>query len=194
MKFRLLLAIALSGSFLTLPAQEGMFGYIDFNGTLKLMPEYMEAQINLQKIQSDYREEIERSKREFERQYIEFILEQDHLSASVVAKRQKELQLLMDNNARFRDNVQSELEAKRDELLVPLKTKLLNTITEVCNGQNLDYVIDTGKGTYLYINNSKGVDITGQVYKLLGIENQPEKIAEEGRPVIVTKDNNNPKE
>ena len=121
----------LAGSFSLLSAQEGRFGYLDFNSTLKLMPEYLEAEINLQKTQSDYREEIERSKREFERKYIEFMLEQDHLSASIVAKRQKELQLLMDNNAEFRDKVQTDLENKREELLIPLKKKLMDGVDDI---------------------------------------------------------------
>lgn len=187
-KLRLLLLAALSVSFMTISAQEGMFGYIDFNSTLRLMPEYMEAEINLQKMQSDYREEIERSKREFERQYIEFMLEQDHLSASVVAKRQRELQLLMDNNAAFRDKVQKDIEIKRDELLVPIKKKLLKVVSEVCLDKSLDYVIDTGKGTYLYINESKGVDITEQVFRQLGIEVHEESVTEGNLPVIVQED------
>jgi len=168
-------------------AQDGKYGYIDFNGTLKLMPEYLEAEINLQKTQSDYREEIERSKREFERQYIEFMLEQDQLSPSIVAKRQKELQLLMDNNAQFRDKVQSDLESMRSELLVPLKKKLMEAIATVCTEQTLDYVVDTGTGTYLYINPDKGVDISQAVYKLVGVEIVPEKIAEQGEPVLNVK-------
>lgn len=187
-KLRLLLLATLSVSFLTISAQEGMFGYIDFNSTLRLMPEYMEAEINLQKMQSDYREEIERSKREFERQYIEFMLEQDHLSASVVAKRQRELQLLMDNNAAFRDKIQKDIEIKRDELLVPIKKKLLKVVSEVCLEKSLDYVIDTGKGTYLYINESKGVDITEQVFRQLGIEVHEESVTEGNLPVIVQED------
>jgi len=187
-KLRLLLLATLSVSFLTISAQEGMFGYIDFNSTLRLMPEYMEAEINLQKMQSDYREEIERSKREFERQYIEFMLEQDHLSASVVAKRQRELQLLMDNNAAFRDKIQKDIEIKRDELLVPIKKKLLKVVSEVCLEKSLDYVIDTGKGTYLYINESKGVDITEQVFRQLGIDVHEESVTEGNLPVIVQED------
>ena len=185
-RLKFLLTLALISISSLCFSQEGMFGYIDFNSTLRLMPEYMEAEINLQKTQSDYREEIERSKREFERQYIEFMLEQDHLSASIVAKRQKELQLLMDNNAQFRDKVQAELEAKRNELLVPLKKKLLKAVSEVCTAQGLDYVIDTGKGTYLYINGSKGVDISEDVYKKLGIENHSGRVAEDGQPEIIS--------
>lgn len=155
------------------------------------MPEYIEAESKLRDIQSDYHEEIERSKREFERQYIEFMLEQDHLSASIVAKRQKELQLLMDNNAQFRDNVQLELEAMRDELLMPLKKKLLQAVSDVCTELDLDYVVDTGKGTYLFINGNRGVDISDQVYELLGIEKELKPVVEGEQPVLPTEQNNN---
>ena len=191
MKFRILLAVIFANAFLMLSAQEGKFGFIDFNATLRIMPDYLEAEMNLRQIQNDYHEEIERSKREFERQYIEFMLEQDHLSASIVAKRQKELQLLMDNNAKFRDNVQQELESRRDEMLMPIRKKLLNAVSEVCNAQNLDYVVDTGKGTYLYINQEKGVDITDSVYDILGVERKTETVVEGGQPVINAQDNDN---
>ena len=194
MKVKTLLAFFLANAFLMLSAQEGKFGYLDFNGTLRIMPEYLEAEKTLREIQSDYHEEIERSKREFERQYIEFMLEQDHLSASIVAKRQKELQLLMDNNAQFRDNVQLELEARRDELLMPLKKKLMKVVSDVCTEQNLDYVVDTGKGTYLFINPEKGVDITDSVYKILGIVRKTEAVTEGVQPVLINNQNNNDKE
>lgn len=183
--FKILLAVILLSFSVLISAQNGKFGYIDYNGTLKLMPDYIDAEVNLQKIQADYREEIERSKREFERQYIEFMLEQAELSPSIVAKRQKELQLLMDNNAQFRDNVQAELESKRDELLIPIKKKLLQAISEVCKENDLDYVIDTGAGAYLYVNQDKAVDISVQVYGRVGIDKLPNRIIESGQPFIM---------
>ena len=183
--FKILLAVILLSFSVLISAQNGKFGYIDYNGTLKLMPDYIDAEVNLQKIQADYREEIERSKREFERQYIEFMLEQAELSPSIVAKRQKELLLLMDNNAQFRDNVQAELESKRDELLIPIKKKLLQAISEVCKENDLDYVIDTGAGAYLYVNQDKAVDISVQVYGRVGIDKLPNRIIESGQPFIM---------
>ena len=191
MKVRILLALTFANAFLTLSAQEGTFGFIDFNATLRRMPDYIEAEANLRNIQSVYQDELDRSKREFERQYIEFMLEQDHLSASIVAKRQKELQLMMDNNVQFRDDVQMELEAKRDELLIPLQKKLLNAVQEVSTELNLDYVVDTGKGTYLYINQERGVDISDQVGSRLGIEKKVEKVVEGGQPVLNAEGNDN---
>ena len=191
MKVRILLALTFANAFLTLSAQEGKFGFIDFNATLRRMPDYIEAEANLRNIQSVYQDELDRSKREFERQYIEFMLEQDHLSASIVARRQKELQLMMDNNVQFRDDVQMELEAKRDELLIPLQKKLLNAVQEVSTELNLDYVVDTGKGTYLYINQERGVDISDQVGSRLGIEKKVEKVVEGGQPVLNAEGNDN---
>lgn len=191
MKVRILLALLFVNAFLTLSAQEGKFGYIDFNATLRRMPDYIEAEANLRNIQSEYQDELDRSKREFERQYIEFMLEQDHLSASIVAKRQKELQTMMDNNVQFRDEVQLELEAKRDELLVPLQKKLLTAVQEVSTELNLDYVVDTGKGAYLYINQERGVDISDQVGSRLGIEKRVEKVVEGGQPVLNAEGNDN---
>lgn len=191
MKVRILLALTFANAFLTLSAQEGKFGFIDFNATLRRMPDYIEAEANLRNIQSVYQDELDRSKREFERQYIEFMLEQDHLSASIVAKRQKELQLMMDNNVQFRDDVQMELEAKRDELLIPLQKKLLNAVQEVSTELNLDYVVDTGKGTYLFINQERGVDISDQVGSRLGIEKKVEKVVEGEQPVLNAEGNDN---
>lgn len=189
MKVRSLLALLIANTFMTLSAQEGKFGFIDFNATLRRMPDYIAAEATLRNIQTEYQEELERSKREFERQYIEFMLEQDHLSASIVAKRQKELQLLMDNNAQFRDDVQHQLESKREELLNPLKKNLLQAVSEVCTEQNLDYVVDTGKGAYLYINQDRGVDISEPVCIKLGIEKKVEKVVESGQPVINANNN-----
>lgn len=168
--FKTIISVILVTLPLSLWAQTGKFGYMDFNGTLKLMPEYKEAQKNLQKIQSDFKEEIERSKREFERQYVEFMLEQNQLAPSIVAKRQKELQVLMDTYSDFRDSVQSELESKREELLVPIKEKLIKAVNSAGKSMNLDYVIDTGTHTYLYIDSEKGVDISNQVYRQLGLK------------------------
>lgn len=171
--YKLQLLILFLFTCMTATAQN-RFGFIAFNNTLKLMPEYMEAELHLQKLQSDYKEEIERAKREFDRQYTDFIINQNQLSATIVVKRQKELQLLMDNNVEFKKRASSELEAERNRMLYPLKGKLLNAIKLVCDDMKLDWVIDTEKETYLYINNERGFDISHPVYKVLGIESQIE--------------------
>ncbi len=160
-------------------AQQGSFGYIAFKKTIQLMPEYMEAQLKLEQIQADYRNEVERSKREFDRQYTDFMINQDQLSSTIVAKRQKELQLLMDSNVEFRNMVNKSIEEHRALLLDPLRQKALEVIAAVCKEKQLDYVVDTDQRTYLYINSDRGVDITNDVYLRLGITVQIEESMQE---------------
>ena len=105
MRKQIVLSLFFAFVSLSLSAQQGYFGYISFNKTVQLMPEYMEAQLKLEQLRADYKNEVERSKREFDRQYTDFMINQDQLSSTIVAKRQKELQLLMDNNVEFRQNV-----------------------------------------------------------------------------------------
>ena len=78
-------------------------------------------------------------------------------------------------------------------MLLPLKKRLLEAVSEVCKEQNLDYVVDTGKGTYLYINQEKGVDISQMVYQRLGIEKKTETVVEGGQPVLNADNNDNNK-
>ena len=55
-------------------------------------------------------------------------------------------------------------------LLEPIQRKLSNTISRIGKKRGLDYVIDIKSGAYLYINNDRGIDITQEVYKSLGIK------------------------
>lgn len=151
-------------------AQDGKFGYIDFNETLKRMPEYAVAQDTLRHIEEEYAQEIERSDTEFYRQYMEYIHGQKLMSASILQKRQKELQQLYDGSMEFKKIAKDSLDAERLRLLEPIQRKLSNTISRIGKKRGLDYVIDIKSGAYLYINNDRGIDITQEVYKSLGIK------------------------
>ena len=128
-------------------AQEGMFGYIDFNNTLKHMPDYVDAEQKLKKIQSDYKEEIERSKREFGRQYINFILEQDHLSPTIVAKRQKE-----------------------NQLMGAIEDKVLKAIKAVGEEGGYVCIFNIAGGVVPYVSSTLTTDVTEAVKAKLGIK------------------------
>lgn len=169
-RHKLLLTVLALSVILPAAAQNGTFGYLDFNGTMKMMPAYIEASKELGRIQDGYTDELNRSKELFERQYIEFMIEQDGLSPVIVAKRQKELQTLMEGNRELRDRMQADLEAERIRLLNPLKISLLQAISDVCRMQDLDYVIDSGSGAYLSVNPEHGRDISHDIYRMVGIE------------------------
>lgn len=151
-------------------AQNGRFGFIDYNQTLKMMPEYAAAQDSLRHIEEEYAEEIERSDTEFNRQYMEYIHGQKLMSASILQKRQKELQHLYDGSMEFKKAASDSIRAERARLLKPLKRKLSDAISKVGRKRGLDYVLDLASSPYLYVNEDKGMDITGDVCKVLGIK------------------------
>ncbi len=168
----ILLTLAAS---LTICAQEGRFGYINFSETIKMLPEYAKAQESVRQLQNEYAKEVERSETEFYRQYTEYLHGQDLLSATIVMKRQKELQQLYDNSMTFKKNFRDSLNVERKRLLEPLELKVMKSVNKIGKKLRLDYVIDLSAHTYLYIDDEKGVDISHDVYKDLGIEYQPKK-------------------
>lgn len=165
--------------FLVSFAQEGRFGYLNFDETIMLMPEYKKAEDKLQKLQDEYSEEISRQQNEFYRQYTEYLHGQKLLSQTIIMKRQKELQLLYDENMEFNRSAKESLAKEREALLEPIKVKLLNAINRIGKQMKLDYVIDMGSHSYLFINQDKGIDISVPVYRALGISVNPKEKKEE---------------
>ena len=161
----IILTIALSAS-----AQNGRFGYLNYKETVKLMPEYAEAESKIKQLEEEYASEIEREETELYRQYTEYLHGQKILSNSIILKRQKELQVLYDNSMKFKKEAKESLNAERRQLLEPLELKVLNTVSQIAKDLGLDYVIDLASHSYLYIDTEKGVDISHDVYKALGIE------------------------
>lgn len=164
--------------FLTSQAQDGQFGYINFDETMMLMPEYKLAEEKLQKLQDEYAQENDRQQNEFYRQYTEYLHGQKLLSPTIIMKRQKELQQLYDDNMEFNRTAKRSLAREREALLEPIKVKLLNAVNRVGKQMKLDYVIDMGSHSYLYIDTEKGIDISVQVYRAVGISVTPQEVKE----------------
>lgn len=179
----LLLAFVLIPSF----AQNNTkFGYLSFNAVMQLMPEYSKYDTRLILLQESYKAEADRMDREFNRQYAEFLHEQTTMSESILKKRQKELQNLMDESISFKKESQENLNRERDLLLQDLRMKLVDVIQKVAKKQNLDYVVDTDSHTFLYMG-SRGVDITHAVFIELGVEKAPVQSSFDN-PVIAVQD------
>lgn len=162
---RILLTLGLVLAAIATPAQSGKFGYIDYEETMKLMPQYAEAAKTLDIIQKEYAKEAERTDMEFYRQYMEFLHVQNNVSQTILLKRQKELQNLYDNGMRFKKAMQDSVMAERERLLKPIKSELSQHIYNVGKELNLDYVIDLSSAGYLFINSTNSIDITEQVCK-----------------------------
>ena len=73
---------------------QSKFGYVSYVEIVKALPEYNLVEAHLDELQAKYEAEIERSDREFNQKYTDFIEEQSQLPDNIRMRRHKELQQL----------------------------------------------------------------------------------------------------
>lgn len=146
------------------------FGFLSYSEVIRLMPEYISAQEKLNRLQEKYEAELQRSDKEFNRKYAEFLEGQKEFPENILLKRQKELQELMEKSIQFRDETKELLANVRKEMTAPIMEKLNEAIRIIGLQHQFEYVLNTDNNTYPYINKSVGMDITSLVKSKLNIK------------------------
>lgn len=144
------------------------FGYMNYNQVLKVMPEYVQAQAQLEQLKAKYNAEAERTDREFNRKYSEFLDGQKDFPQNILLKRQKELQDLCDKGVAFRAECDALLKEAEAELVTPVTSKLNTALGQVGDEMALEYIVNTEGKDFLYIG-PNGIDITTAVKVKLGL-------------------------
>lgn len=146
------------------------FGYVSYMELVKSLPEYNLVQSHIDELQRKYEAEIERSDREFNLKYADFIEEQSQFPDNIRIKRHKELQELMEKTIAFKDEVQRIMREARGELMKPLYEKVNEASMAVCINGGYHYILNTDDCAYIAINPQYGEDVTMQVKQELGID------------------------
>lgn len=153
----IILAVAQDGSTVT-----KSFGYLSYDAVLKAMPAYKEAQKNLDDLKANYAKELERSETEFSKQFAEYVDGQKSFPENILLKRQKELQQLMEQSLKFKQEAQQLLEKAEAELMQPVHQRLNEALSKIGAQKGYDYIINTDNNNLPYINTNKGEDITAE--------------------------------
>lgn len=151
-------------------AAQSKFGYISYKELVKALPEYTLVITHIEELQAKYEAEIQRSDREFNLKYADFIEEQSALPDNIRNKRHKELQELMEKAMAYKDEVNSTMREARREMMEPLYTKVDEAVMKVCVDGGYDYILNTDDRAYIAINPKSGKDVTDKVKKQLNIE------------------------
>lgn len=146
------------------------FGYVSYIELVRSLPEYNLIKSHLDELQVKYEAEIERSDREFNQKYADFIEEQSQFPDNIRIKRHKELQELMEKTIAFKDDVQRIMREARGEMMKPLYEKVNEAVMTVCTAGGYHYILNTDECAYIAINPQFGEDVTEQVKKELGID------------------------
>ena len=149
---------------------QSRFGYVSYKEMVMALPEYGIVKAHIDELQAKYEAEIERSDREFNQKYADFIEEQSQFPDNIRMKRHKELQELMEKSIAFKDEVNRTMIEARKEMMKPLYEKVDEAVMKVCIDGDYDYILNTDEKAYIAINPQRGEDITGQVKQGLNIE------------------------
>lgn len=165
---KLVLLTALAIFSLSLSAQK--YAYVDSKYILENIPEYKEAQKQLDDLSEKWQKELEEMYKEIDKKYKEYQAEQVLLPEETKTKRENEI-IELENKAReFKKNkfgVDGELFQKRKELIEPIQDKVYKAIKELATTSGYDFVFDKANQSNILYADPKN-DKSKRVLKELG--------------------------
>ena len=148
------------------------YAYVDTEYILDNIPEYKDAQDQLDDLAEEYQAEIEEEWAKINKMYKNFEAEAVLMPDDIKDKRESEIAELENvvkemQNKRF--GVGGDLFDKREELVRPIQEKIYNAIEEIAVEKNYAFVFDkAGSLTILYTNNK--FDFSDDVLDKVGAE------------------------
>lgn len=147
------------------------FGFLSYNEVMKAMPEYAQAIKSLDELKATYDKEMERSESDFSKKYAEYLDGQKSFPENIMLKRQKELQVLMEQSIQFKKEAQELLSKSEEELMQPVTERLKSAIIEVGKSKRYAFILNTDANAYPFINtDGEAEDCTDAVLTKLGIK------------------------
>ena len=140
--------------------------HINVQELLGAMPEMIDAQSELKKLQETYRAELEASMTELQNKYAQYSNEASTISKEENEKRALELQGFRKNIDEAEASAMQEMQKKQTELFAPITEKAKAAIEKVAAAQGFDYVIDASPNGGLIV--AQGKDLLPEVKQELG--------------------------
>ena len=153
-------------------AQNLKFGHINAQEIITVMPEFTQAQTELQTLEKQLSDELQRSSEEFSKKYQEFqqAMAKDSLPANIAERRQNELQDMSQKIDQFRQKAMQDMEKAQSDKMAPIYKKLDDAIKAVGAAEGVIYVFDLARTAIPYINEAQSINLTPKVKAQLGIK------------------------
>lgn len=145
-------------SIVSFSASAQKFGYVDTEYILSNIPDYKEAQGELDKLSIEWQKQLERQYSEIDKMYKNYQAEQILLTEDMKTKREEEI-IKKEKEAKEyqkqKFGVDGELFKKRQELVKPIQDKVYQAVQDVANVSGLDIIFDKSSGLTMLYSNSK---------------------------------------
>lgn len=192
-KYRLILAIGMRnlkrvyifGSILVIAllqaelSQAQKFGYIDSNYILSQMPEYAEANAEIDKLSNSWVTEVQEMKKEIQELEVQLKAEEVLLTKEMKDDRQKEINRKWDELTKYQNRVfgfEGLLFLKKKELIKPIQDQVFDAVDVVAKQHKLQIVFDKS-GDLVMIYTDPTHDYTDYVLEELGLGDKNDVIS-----------------
>lgn len=168
MKKVLLTSVFLFFAVFMLHAQK--FAYVDSQYILDNLPEYTEAQAQLDEVSATWQKEIEAKFAEVDKMYQDYQAQAVLLPEDMKKKKEQEIvdkEKESKNLQRQRFGQSGDLMKKRQELVKPIQEKVYNAIQEIATSSNYAMILDKAGALTILFANPK-YDISDEVLDNLG--------------------------
>ena len=149
------------------------YAIIDTRYILDKMPDYKQAQKQLEDITADWQKDIEAKQTTLDKMYKDFDAEQVMLSEDLKKKREDQLfnkEKELRDLQRKRFGFEGDLFKKRQELVKPIQDKVYNAVQKMAVLRGYDFVLDKSEGITIIFADPK-LDKSEDVLKDLGVRN-----------------------
>ena len=156
----------------TIQVDAQRFAIVDVSGVLDKMPDYQQAQKELDKVAATWRQEIAEAYDEIKSMYNKYQAEQVLLSESARNERQEAI-MSKEQNVRElqkqRFGPDGDLFRRRQELVQPIQDKVYAAIEEYASDRGYDAIFDKS-GSAGIIFASDDLDKTSEILRSLGLK------------------------
>jgi len=146
---------------------------IDTRYILDKMPDYKEAQKQLDEIAAGWQKDIDGKQADLDKMYKDFEAEQVMLTEELKKKREDQLfnkEKELRDLQRKRFGFEGDLFKKRQELIKPIQDKVYNAVQKMAVARGYDFVLDKSEGITIIFADPK-LDKSEDILKDLGVRN-----------------------
>ena len=148
------------------------FANFDMALVLPGMAEYQTASEEIQKLTSQYQEQLESLQKEYQSKAEEYqkLSEDNNTAQAILQSKAQNLQQMEQSIQDFYQASQQDLQKQQTEKMEVIQTKILAAIKKIGEAGGYIYIVDTSTGAIPYVNESLSTDITAQLKTELGVK------------------------
>jgi outer membrane protein len=169
--FKRIFAVAVFAVALSFAASAQRIAYVDVTAVLESLPDYQKAQEQLDKVATQWRQEIAQEQDKVKGMYSKYQAEQVLLSEEMKKQREEEImnkEKDVREMQRTKFGPEGALFKKREELVKPIQDKVYAAIEKFAQDKGFEYIFDKGSASgmlYADKRNDKTEDIKNMLKK-----------------------------